>query len=48
MDKAASDYRRATELKPLNVFEVLAQAESKKKADQLSKRVPCAKEGTCL
>jgi tetratricopeptide (TPR) repeat protein len=46
--KAASDYRRATELKPLNVFETLAQAESKKKVDQLSKRVPCAKEGTCL
>jgi tetratricopeptide (TPR) repeat protein len=47
-DKAASDYRRATELKPLNVFEMVAQAESKKKVDQLSKRVPCAKEGTCL
>ena len=47
-DQAASDYRRATELKPLNVFELVAQAESKKKADQLSKRVPCAKEGTCL
>ena len=48
MDKAANDYRRATELKPLNVFETLAQAESKKKVDQLSKRVPCAKDGTCL
>jgi len=47
-DKAASDYRRATELKPLNVFETLAQVESKKKADQLSKRVPCSKDGTCL
>ena len=48
MDKAAGDYRRATELKPLNVFEMGAQAESKKKVDQLSKRVPCAKDGTCL
>jgi tetratricopeptide (TPR) repeat protein len=48
IDKAASDYRRATELKPLNVFETLAQAESKKKVDQLSKRVPCSKDGTCL
>jgi tetratricopeptide (TPR) repeat protein len=47
-DRAASDYRRATELKPLNVFEMAAQAESKKKVDQLSKRVPCAKDGTCL
>jgi len=47
-DKAASDYRRATELKALNVFDRLAQAESKKKADQLSKRVPCSKDGTCL
>ena len=47
-DKAASDYRRATELKPLNVFELQAQTKSKKKADQLSKRVPCSKDGTCL
>jgi tetratricopeptide (TPR) repeat protein len=47
-DKAASDYRRATELKPLNVFEMMAQAESKKKVDQLSKHVPCARDGTCL
>ena len=48
VDQATSDYRRATQLTATNVFDVLAQAQSKKKVEQLSKRIPCAKDGTCL
>jgi Flp pilus assembly protein TadD len=40
-DRAASDFRRATELAPKNIFDVLAQAAARQKADQLSKRIPC-------
>jgi tetratricopeptide (TPR) repeat protein len=53
-DKATSDFRRATQLTATNVFDVLAQAESKQKIQQLSKRIPCgssartASEGSCL
>lgn len=39
--KAAQDYRRATELKPASVFDVLAQTESQQKIKQLAKRLPC-------
>jgi tetratricopeptide (TPR) repeat protein len=39
--KAAQDYRRATELKPASVFDVLAQAASQQKVKQLAKQVPC-------
>jgi tetratricopeptide (TPR) repeat protein len=39
--KAAEDYRRATELKPVSVFDVLAQAQSQQKIKQLSKQLPC-------
>ena len=50
-EKAAADYRRASELAPRSVFETNAQTNAKKKAQQLSKRVPCgdmAGSGTCL
>ncbi len=52
--KATSDYQRATELNATSVFDRLAQAESKQKVQQLSKKIPCgnsaraAGEGTCL
>jgi tetratricopeptide (TPR) repeat protein len=39
--KAAEDYRRATELKPASVFDVLAQNASQQKIKQLSKQLPC-------
>ena len=49
--KATDDFRRATELAPAGVFDVLAQAESKRKIQELSKRMPCGSgqaTGTCL
>jgi tetratricopeptide (TPR) repeat protein len=49
--KATDDYRRATRLTPAGVFDVLAQAESKRKIQELSKRLPCGgsgQTGTCL
>ena len=49
--KAADDFRRATQLAPASVFEALAQAESKRKIQGLSKKVPCGsggqQSGTC-
>lgn len=51
LKKATDDYRRATELKPASVFDVLAQAELKRKIQELSKRLPCGSHrqtGTCL
>jgi tetratricopeptide (TPR) repeat protein len=39
--KATEDYRRATELKPMSVFDALAQAQSQQKVKQLSKQLPC-------
>ncbi|WP_456794358.1 tetratricopeptide repeat protein [Bradyrhizobium sp. USDA 4513] len=50
VDKATEDFRKATQLTPSSVFDVLAQAESKRKVQQLSKRVPCGngQSGTCL
>jgi multidrug resistance efflux pump len=51
-DKATEDYRRATQLAPAGVFDVLAQNEARQKIQQLSKKVPCgntpAAGGTCL
>jgi tetratricopeptide (TPR) repeat protein len=39
--KAAEDYRRATELKPASVFDLLAQNASQQKIKQFSKQLPC-------
>jgi Tfp pilus assembly protein PilF len=53
-DKAMGDYRSATQMTPANVFDVAAQAQSKLKIQQLSKRTPCGNSGrgdkddTCL
>ena len=49
--KATDDYRRATQLTAAGVFDVLAQAEAKRKIQELSKRLPCGgsgQAGTCL
>jgi len=49
--RATDDYRRATQLTPFGVFDVLAQAESRRKIQELSKRLPCGGGGqtsTCL
>jgi tetratricopeptide (TPR) repeat protein len=54
INKAAADFRRAAQLAPKTVFEAAAQNNAKKKAEQLSKRVPCGSGGqgkssdTCL
>jgi tetratricopeptide (TPR) repeat protein len=54
IDKATDDFRRATQLAATSVFDVLAQAESKQKIQQLTKRIPCGSpakapsDGTCL
>jgi Uncharacterized enzyme of heme biosynthesis len=51
---ATADFRRATQLAPKSVFDVLAQANAKQKIQQLSKRLPCGSAGqtqnggTCL
>jgi tetratricopeptide (TPR) repeat protein len=51
---ATADFRRATELKPKGIFDLAAQAESKKRIQQLSKRLPCGNaartenDGACL
>jgi tetratricopeptide (TPR) repeat protein len=53
-DKATGDYRSATQMTPANVFDIAAQAQSKLKIQQLSKRTPCgssgrgSKDDTCL
>jgi tetratricopeptide (TPR) repeat protein len=53
-DKATDDFRRATQLTASSVFDVLAQAASKQKIQQLSKQIPCGSSvrspgnGTCL
>jgi siroheme synthase len=50
--RAAADFRRATELAPKNVFDVVVQAAAKQKVEQLSKRIPCGSSDgigrTCL
>jgi tetratricopeptide (TPR) repeat protein len=43
--RATSDFRRSTELKPKGVFDLLAQAEAKKRIQQMTKRVPCGNAG---
>lgn len=54
LDKATGDYRSATQMNPANVFDAAAQAQSKLKIQQLSKRIPCGSSGsgnkddTCL
>jgi Tfp pilus assembly protein PilF len=54
IDKATSDYKSATQLAPSSVFDILAQAQSKQKIQQLSKSIPCGgsargnKNETCL
>jgi uncharacterized protein HemY len=50
-ERATDDFRRATELTATGVFDILAQAESRRKIQELSKRLPCGasgKTGTCL
>jgi tetratricopeptide (TPR) repeat protein len=50
-DKAADDYRHATQLPAATVFDLLAQNEARQKAQQLTKKVPCGNSsgtGTCL
>jgi hypothetical protein len=47
-EKATDDFRRATQLTPAGVFDVLAQAESKRKIQELSKRLPCGGSGSYL
>jgi tetratricopeptide (TPR) repeat protein len=42
---ATADFRRATELKPKGVFDLIAQAEAKKRIQQLSKSLPCGSAG---
>ena len=54
LDEATSDYRSATQMAPANVFDIAAQAQSRAKIQQLSKRTPCGNSGrgdkddTCL
>jgi tetratricopeptide (TPR) repeat protein len=52
-DKAAEDYRRATQLPAASVFDIKSQNEARQKVQQLSKKVPCGNSssggsGTCL
>jgi tetratricopeptide (TPR) repeat protein len=42
---ATADFLRAAELKPKGLFDLLAQAESRKRVQQLSKRLPCGSSG---
>jgi tetratricopeptide (TPR) repeat protein len=54
LPRAIADLRRATELPPRALFDVVAQTEAKLRVEQLKrqdKKVPCADgsgEGTCL
>ena len=43
--RAASDFRHALQLAPQSIFDVVAQAAVKQKADQLAKKVPCGNSG---
>jgi hypothetical protein len=51
-DKATNDFRRATQLTATSAFDLLAQAEAKKKIQLFSKKVPCSHptgtDDTCL
>jgi tetratricopeptide (TPR) repeat protein len=54
VQKATDDYRSASLMTPRSVFELLAQAQAKKKLQDLPKRLPCgsvgraSSDGTCL
>ncbi len=48
IDKAASDYRRATELRPRTCSRCWRRRSRSRRSSSSRKRVPCAKEGTCL
>ena len=41
VEKAAADLRRATQLAPKQMFDIVAQANAKQKLQQLSKKIPC-------
>jgi len=41
-DRAVADFRKATELSPKGLFDVVAQAAAKKRIEQLGKRLPCS------
>jgi tetratricopeptide (TPR) repeat protein len=41
LDLAIDDLRKAAELKPKSVFDTLAQAAARQRADELAKRAPC-------
>ena len=41
IDKAAADLRRATQLAPKQMFDIVAQTNAKQKLQQLSKKIPC-------
>ena len=50
-DLAIADLRKATGFSPRTVFEALAQADAKKRIEQLNKAIPCTSSGdagTCL
>ena len=50
-DLAIADLRKATAFKPRTVFESLAQADAKKRIEQLNRAIPCTSSGdagTCL
>ena len=42
---ATADFRRAAELKPKSLFDLVAQVEARKQVEQLSKRLPCGSSG---
>lgn len=45
VEKATTDYRNAVQMSPASVFDIAAQAQSKLKIQQLSKRIPCGSAG---
>jgi tetratricopeptide (TPR) repeat protein len=50
-DRAIADLRKAVEFAPTNPFEILAQANARKRIDQLTKNIPCSmpgEGGSCL
>ena len=45
MDLATSDLRKAAELQPKNVFDILAQADAKRRLQAIDKGTPCGSAG---
>jgi hypothetical protein len=51
---AIADFRKATELPPKGFFDLMAQADAKKRVDRLGRNIPCGTSGragdrdTCL